>query len=84
MLQSSATRTICESLRELYLRILEYKNDDGFKDMEELLKFAYVSAKKMNKQLVKYAKGTEDMHDTEDKWLGQLEEVRREHEDSLR
>jgi hypothetical protein len=71
-------RTICTAVRALYADL--WKN--GYENMgeaDDLIKYIYISAKKMNKKLCAYA-GKIDVHDDEARWLDQLDEVRRENQ----
>ena len=76
MISTDDVRTICTALRKLYEIILKNKTNN-FKDMEELITYAYISAKKMNKKLCEHA-GKIDKHDTESVWLDQLKNLREE------
>jgi hypothetical protein len=81
MLDTESKRTICTALRELFRYMLKHQNSD-FEDMKELLTYAYISAKKMNKRLCEYAGKKIDEHDTEERWIDQLREVKREHDEN--
>jgi len=72
MIDPKSKRGICEAIRELYRRIL---TKDNIADEEELIKYIYVSAKKMNKKLLEY-NGT-NVQETEKHWLYQLSEIKR-------
>jgi hypothetical protein len=80
VLNESQTRTICTAIRELYPLVLRLKDSDA----EELVKYIYISAKKMNHRLREYANLSNDTHDTEERWINQLSVVKGEYEDSLR
>ena len=87
-LKNDSTRTICNSIRELYRHVLrthkliaEYKRN-GMKfnipDEEDLIRHIYVSAKKMNAKLMEYSQGIAYTEDQKKKAYAELDLIKKE------